>query len=189
MRESAPPHFHLAVWEFLSMLQEQWIGRGGPTAWPALSPDLNILLFISGDIWSLLFLLQKSVTSRTCFYEYKMDLTWLVWHLEFFSQSGSHCSNVQCLALKTDVDTSNISFNEAVLRNPCLRRPMFIVDFFPCTFVSSKRCGWRMEKISLINRLRNEEVLQRVKEERNILQIIKRKRLTGFVICCAGIAF
>ena len=33
--------FLLAVREFLnSVFPEQWVGRGGPTAWPALSPDL-----------------------------------------------------------------------------------------------------------------------------------------------------
>jgi len=51
MRDGAPPEFHLAVREFLSdLLSEKWIRRSGPTAWPALSPDLNILLFIPGDI-------------------------------------------------------------------------------------------------------------------------------------------
>jgi hypothetical protein len=51
MRDGAPPDFHLEVREFLNnLLQEQWIGRNGPRAWPALSPDLNILLFIPGDI-------------------------------------------------------------------------------------------------------------------------------------------
>jgi len=33
-----------------------------------------------------------------------------------------------------------------------------------------------MEKIKWINRVRNEEVLQRVKGERNILQIIRRRK-------------
>jgi hypothetical protein len=37
--------------------------------------------------------------------------------------------------------------------------------------------SWRrMEKSSWTNRVRNEEVLQRVKEERNILQRIKRRK-------------
>ena len=35
----APPHFLLAVQEFLNnVLPAQWI-RGGPTGWPARSPD------------------------------------------------------------------------------------------------------------------------------------------------------
>jgi hypothetical protein len=36
-------------------------------------------------------------------------------------------------------------------------------------------CWRRIEKISWTDRVRNEEVLHRVKEERNILQTIKRK--------------
>jgi hypothetical protein len=39
----------------------------------------------------------------------------------------------------------------------------------------------RMEKISWTDHLRNEEVLQTVKEERNILQTMKRGRLTRVV--------
>jgi hypothetical protein len=37
-------------------------------------------------------------------------------------------------------------------------------------------CWRRMEKISWTDRVRNEEVLQRVKEERNILHTIKRRK-------------
>jgi hypothetical protein len=41
-----------------------------------------------------------------------------------------------------------------------------------------------MEKISLTDHVRNEEVLQRVREERNIPQTIKKK-----VTSCVGTAF
>jgi hypothetical protein len=34
-----------------------------------------------------------------------------------------------------------------------------------------------MEKISSTDRVRNKEVLQRVKEERNILRIVKRRKV------------
>ena len=37
-------------------------------------------------------------------------------------------------------------------------------------------CWRRMEKVSWTYHVRNEEVLQTVKEERNILQTIKRKK-------------
>jgi hypothetical protein len=37
-------------------------------------------------------------------------------------------------------------------------------------------CWGRMEKISWTDRVRNEEVLHRVKEERNILRTIKRRK-------------
>jgi hypothetical protein len=37
-------------------------------------------------------------------------------------------------------------------------------------------CWGRIEKINWIDRVRNEEVLQRVKEERNIVHTIKRRK-------------
>jgi hypothetical protein len=37
-------------------------------------------------------------------------------------------------------------------------------------------CRRRMEKISWTDRVRNEEVLHRVKEEKNIIHTIKRKK-------------
>jgi len=46
-----------------------------------------------------------------------------------------------------------------------------------------------MEKISWTDRERNEEVLQRVKKERNIVQTIKRERLSGLVTYCIETAF
>jgi hypothetical protein len=36
-------------------------------------------------------------------------------------------------------------------------------------------CWRRMEKISWTDRVRNEEVLHRVKEERNVLRTVKKK--------------
>jgi hypothetical protein len=55
---------------------------------------------------------------------------------------------------------------------------------------SFETCCWRRtEKISRTNYVRNEEVLQKVKEEMNILQIIQKGRLTGFVTSCVGTAF
>jgi hypothetical protein len=46
-------------------------------------------------------------------------------------------------------------------------------------------CWRRMEKISWTDRVRNEEVLHRVKEERNILHIIKRRKAkwSGHIFC------
>jgi hypothetical protein len=38
------------------------------------------------------------------------------------------------------------------------------------------RCWRRMEKVSWTNRVRNEEVLHRVKEERNVLHTVKRRK-------------
>jgi len=61
MHDGVLPHFLLAVWEFLdNVFPEQWIGRGG------LQHDLILPLgsfpyiTISGNIWSLIFMLQKA---------------------------------------------------------------------------------------------------------------------------------
>jgi hypothetical protein len=48
---------------------------------------------------------------------------------------------------------------------------------------------WRRMEISWANRVRNEEVLQRVKKERNIVQAIKRRKLAGLVTFCIGAFF
>jgi hypothetical protein len=48
---------------------------------------------------------------------------------------------------------------------------------------------WRRMEISWTDRVRNEEVLHNVKEERNILHTIKDGRLTGLVTSCIGTAF
>jgi hypothetical protein len=50
-------------------------------------------------------------------------------------------------------------------------------------------CWSRMEKISWNVRVINEEVLHRVKEDRNIVHTIKDERLTGLVTSCIGTAF
>jgi hypothetical protein len=46
-------------------------------------------------------------------------------------------------------------------------------------------CWRRMEKIGWTDRVRNEEVLQRVKEERNIVHTIKRRKADwiGHILC------
>lgn len=42
--DGAPPHFSLLVREhFNNEFPNRWIGRGGPQAWPARSPDLTVL--------------------------------------------------------------------------------------------------------------------------------------------------
>jgi hypothetical protein len=46
-------------------------------------------------------------------------------------------------------------------------------------------CWRRTEKISWTDRVRNEEVLKRVKEERNIVHTVKRKKANwiGHILC------
>jgi hypothetical protein len=46
MLDGAPAHFSRAVLDVLSnTYHDVWMGRGGPTAWPPRSPDLNPLDF------------------------------------------------------------------------------------------------------------------------------------------------
>ena len=46
MRDGAPSHFSRVARQFLNQhFANKWIGRGGPIAWPARSPDLNPLDF------------------------------------------------------------------------------------------------------------------------------------------------
>jgi hypothetical protein len=50
-------------------------------------------------------------------------------------------------------------------------------------------CWRRMVKISLTDHARNDEVLSRVKEERDILHTYNQGRLAGFITFYAGAAF
>jgi hypothetical protein len=47
----------------------------------------------------------------------------------------------------------------------------------------------RKEKISWADRVRNEEVLHRVNEDRSMLHIIKRRTTTGLATACVGTVF
>jgi hypothetical protein len=64
--------------------------QGGPTVWTARFPDFSPFDFYLCDTWSLLFMLQKSMTYSTC-NEYRTDSWRFVWHVELSSESGSHC--------------------------------------------------------------------------------------------------
>jgi hypothetical protein len=44
--DGAPPHYYRRVRQYLDNWRgDHWIGRGGPVAWPARSPDLTPLDF------------------------------------------------------------------------------------------------------------------------------------------------
>ena len=55
--DGAPPHFTCAVRCHLDQrFGQTWIGRGGPIAWPACSPDLTPLdYFLWGHMMSLVY--------------------------------------------------------------------------------------------------------------------------------------
>ena len=57
MHDGAPAHITADVRHFLDATYPQsWIGRSGPVAWPARSPDLNPLdFFLWGHMKSLIY--------------------------------------------------------------------------------------------------------------------------------------
>lgn len=57
MHDGAPPHYSLAVREYLNnVYRNQWIGRGGPRPWPTRSPDLNPLdFYLWGHLKNLVY--------------------------------------------------------------------------------------------------------------------------------------
>lgn len=60
-QDGAPAHFHRAVRDFLhDRFGNHWIGRGGPIAWPARSPDLTPLDFF---LWG--YVKQEVYKERT----------------------------------------------------------------------------------------------------------------------------
>jgi hypothetical protein len=60
------------------------------------------------DTESLLFMLQASVSSRSCNNKYKIGLKQFLQHLEYSSKSCNHCSVLQCFALKLKGNTFSI---------------------------------------------------------------------------------
>jgi hypothetical protein len=62
----APAHFSRAVRDVLSnTYHDRWIGRGGPTAWPPRSPDLNPLDFYRwGHLKPLLYAAPTATDSE-----------------------------------------------------------------------------------------------------------------------------
>jgi hypothetical protein len=57
MHDGAPAHFSCAEWDVLNNTYHgRWIGRGGPTAWPPRSPDLNLRdFYLWGQLKSLVY--------------------------------------------------------------------------------------------------------------------------------------
>jgi hypothetical protein len=74
MHDGVPLHFSLVLRAFLNdRYPRQWIGRGGPTEWPARSPDLNPLdFYMWGHLKSVGYttpvsdVMELQLHARTC---------------------------------------------------------------------------------------------------------------------------
>jgi len=79
-------------------------------------------------------------------------------------------------------------------RNVCHVIPIWITNFSKlkvllASEIMNRVYNYDSNMISWTDHVRNEEVLHRVKEERNILHAIKEGRLPGLVTSSAGTAF
>jgi hypothetical protein len=68
--------------------------------WPACSPDLNPLYFISGALQRVPFTLQKAMTFTTSKNGYIMDVRRFIRRLGFYSECENQCTDVDLPAFK-----------------------------------------------------------------------------------------
>ena len=118
-------------------------------------PDSNVLDFFFGDICNLLFMLQKLVTFSASSNEYRIDLWWFVRNLEFSTQSGSHCSEVQW----SPKCTFWAFFNDQVVvtRKSLSKRHMFIQYYFLLRLVLALRHSWVPDKMGVNRKIMNQK--------------------------------
>jgi hypothetical protein len=109
-----------------NVFPEHWVGRSGPTAWPARSPDLNPLDFhLRRHPKSTVYATEVSdvqgLQQRT-----QNGLKMIRTIPGIFRRVTQ--SLFRRATLKLKLDTLNIVFNfqEAGTRKPCCRRPFFI---------------------------------------------------------------
>jgi len=92
MHGCAPPHFLLAIWEFLSNFPEQQIERGEPTAWPAHFPYLKPPIFLS--LWTPKAYQTHytySVKHNASFFKIKLSLYMYATYFSYFSGHHQAC--------------------------------------------------------------------------------------------------
>ena len=82
-------------------------------------------------------MLQKSIMSRICNNEYKIDLRLFGQIMEFSSMLGSLCTEMHHPTLTLKGDTLRIFCNcqKVTTQRPCLRNLMFIKKTFNCILV------------------------------------------------------
>ena len=114
--------------------RETWWDKG-PTACLVHSPDLNPLYFyLREHLKSTVY--AKEVSDIQVFQQRsRQDLRWLVRHLEFSSESGDHCSNMQDPVLMLELDTEHFHYSsgarnsERMLQKPYIQKTLFFFWF------------------------------------------------------------
>jgi len=95
MHDSAPPHFLLAFRKFFKNACDKVYQHHGQ-----LVHLISVLyIFIFGDICRLSFVLQQSVSARTCTNGHRMDVRWFscdTWNYPSSQTNALHTSNFRC---------------------------------------------------------------------------------------------
>ena len=127
-----------AVREFLnSVFPALCVGRGGPTAWPARSSDLNPLDFY---LWAHLkstFWAAEVGDSQDWQQRIQNGFEMIRKTSGTLERDAQSLSDVQRPALKLRLNALNIlcNFQGAATRNPCFVKPVFLKHIFSCIVV------------------------------------------------------
>jgi hypothetical protein len=112
-----------------NVFPEHWIGRSGPAAWPASSPDLNSLDFhLRGHSKSTVYATEVSdvqgLQQRT-----QNGFEMIRTIPGIFRRVTQSVLRRATLKLKLDILNIVFNFQEAGTWKPCCRRPFFIYIF------------------------------------------------------------
>jgi hypothetical protein len=126
-----------AMYSWNSWLDKVDQQEGLPISW------FKALRFLSVGKYEFYSLYYRSQGCQGLNSECRMDMRWFVWHLEFSSKLGSHCSYVQHPAWK--FEGGHFKHNSLIVWRLCFRSPILIYIYmvlwctyvWPCIFCSS----------------------------------------------------
>ena len=97
----------------------------------------RFLFFTSGDIWSPLVMLKALTTSRACNNKYRMYYRWLIRHLQFSSDSRSHCSRraTSCVGGQGGQFEHFLQFSGKHKSETMLQESYVHITYFSCIMV------------------------------------------------------
>ena len=78
-------------------------------------------------------MVQKSLMSRSCNSGYTVVLRRYIQHLRYCNKQDNQCSNMKCLAVKLNVDTSKSSGDwnsENIFQMTCVHTLLFFLSYF-----------------------------------------------------------